>query len=121
MKQFNLKEYLKDPSKKVVTRDGESVRIMCTDYYGGKPIIAKIGESEYSYPFYEDGRFLSFGESSNCDLFFAPEKHEGWINLYRNASYAASAGCVFTSEKEAKESIYSIPGYITTIKIEWKE
>lgn len=31
MKQFNLKEYLKDPNKKVVTRDGKNVRIICTD------------------------------------------------------------------------------------------
>ena len=121
MKQFNLEEYLKDPSKKVVTRDGESVRIMCTDYYGGKPIIAKMGESEYSYPFYEDGRFLSFGESSNCDLFFAPEKHEGWINLYRDTHDSIYVESIYTSEKEAKENIYSLPRYVTTIKIEWKE
>ena len=121
MKQFNLEEYLKDPLKKVVTRDGESVRIMCTDYYGGKPIIAKIGESEYSYPFYEDGRFLSFGESSNCDLFFAPEKHEGWVNLYRSALDVTYAGSVYTSEKEAKEHIDDTQRYITTVKIEWKE
>ena len=31
MKQFNLKEYLKDPNKKGVTRDGRNVRIICTD------------------------------------------------------------------------------------------
>ena len=31
MKQFDLKEYLKGPNKKVVTRDGRNVRIICTD------------------------------------------------------------------------------------------
>lgn len=34
MKQFNLEEYLKDPNKKVVTRDGRNVRIICTDRKG---------------------------------------------------------------------------------------
>ena len=32
MKQFNLEEYLNNPSKKVVTRDGRAVKIYCTDY-----------------------------------------------------------------------------------------
>ena len=31
MKQFSLEEYLANPSKKVVTRDGRNVRIICTD------------------------------------------------------------------------------------------
>lgn len=31
MKPFSLKEYLKNPNKKVVTRDREEVRIICTD------------------------------------------------------------------------------------------
>ena len=120
MKQFNLEEYLKNPSKKVVTRDGESVRIICTDYYGEKPIIAKIEESEYSYPFYEDGRFLSFGESSNCDLFFAPEKHEGWVNVYRIGGIGGlGCRCIFDSEEKARQC--ADEGAIATAKIEWEE
>lgn len=31
MKQFNLEEYLKNPKRKVVTRDGRDVRVICTD------------------------------------------------------------------------------------------
>ena len=31
MKQFNLEEYLKNPSKNVVTRMGRKVRVICTD------------------------------------------------------------------------------------------
>ena len=117
MKHFNLDEYLKNPSRKVVTRDGESVRIICTDYYGEKPIIAKIEGCEHSYPFYEDGRFLSYGEPSNCDLFFAPEKHEGWVNVYRDLeSGELYCGYVYDSEEEAKKR-----GGIATVKIEWEE
>ena len=42
MRQFNLEEYLVNPSKKVVTRDGRSARIICTDAKGKFPIIALV-------------------------------------------------------------------------------
>lgn len=126
MKQFNLEEYLKNPSRKVVTRDGRNVRILCTDAKGDYPIVTLMetldDSIEFVSRFKKDGHFLDNDDNnSNLDLFFLPEKHEGWVNLYRNSSYAASAGCVFTSEKEAKESIYSPPRYIATVKIEWEE
>ena len=31
MKQFNLQEYLKNPNRRIVTRNGKSVKILCTD------------------------------------------------------------------------------------------
>ena len=120
MKQFDLEEYLKNPKRKVVARDGDSVRIMCTDYYGKKPIIAKIGECEYSYSFYEDGKFLSYGEPSHLDLFFAPEKEEGWLNLYKNDNGHIYTGGVYSSKEEAEEYLNK-KGYLATIKIEWEE
>ena len=128
MKQFNLEEYLANPSKKVVTRDGESVRIICTDYYGDKPIIAKIEGCEHSYPFYEDGRFLSYGEPSSCDLFFAPEKHEGWLNIYKAGVHRETLVCmvnryvgssIWPTEEAAKTA--ADPDPVATIKIEWEE
>ena len=33
MKQFNLDEYLANPSMEVVTRDGRAAKIHCTNYY----------------------------------------------------------------------------------------
>lgn len=36
MKQFNLEEYLKDPSKKVIARNGLPVRIIATDINNSK-------------------------------------------------------------------------------------
>ena len=76
MKQFNLEEYLKNPSKKVVTRDGRSVKIHCTNYIGAQKIIAQVEGNDYSSDFSNDGRFV-IGKESPRDLFFAPEKHEG--------------------------------------------
>ena len=48
MKQFNLDEYLKDTSKKVVTREGSPVKIHCTNFASDNPVIATIGDDEYS-------------------------------------------------------------------------
>lgn len=124
MKQFSLEEYLKNPSRKVVTKDGRNARIVCTDKKGVNPIVALVTKydsvTEEAFTYTKNGEFIG-GITTKYDLFFASEKHEGWVNLYRSASYATHAGCVFTSEKEAKESIYSPSRYIATLKIEWEE
>ena len=120
MKPFNLEEYLKNPSRKVVTREGKTARIICTDYYGEAPIIAKIEECEYSYPFYEDGNFLSCGEPSHLDLFFATNKHEGWVNVYKSGFSWSLGTNIWQTEEEAKKW-EGAADYVTTIKIEWEE
>ena len=58
MKPFNLDEYLANPSKKVVTRDGRSVRIHCTNYSSEQFIIAEIEGINYSELFTKDGKYL---------------------------------------------------------------
>lgn len=117
MKQFNLEEYLKNPSRKVVTRDGRSVKIHCANYLGNHPVIAQVEDSLYSSSFNEEGRYVDEGESPR-DLFFAPEKHEGWVNVYRTQG---KLGCVFIydSEKEARRNGGETA--IATVKIEWEE
>lgn len=120
MKQFSLEEYLANPSKKVVTRDGRSVKIHCTNYVGAQHIIAQVGSNEYSSSFCKDGRFI-IGEESNCDLFFAPEKHEGWINLYKwNNSIGCYVSNPFSSEEKAVKEGKTSYSYLKTIKIEWE-
>ena len=43
MKQFNLDEYLQNPSRPVVTRDGRPVRIICTDANREEtPVVALV-------------------------------------------------------------------------------
>ena len=122
MKQFNLEEYLKNPSKKVVTRDGRSVKIHCTNYIGAQKIIAQVEGNEYSSDFSNDGRFI-VGDESSCDLFFAPEKHEGWLNLFKGTLGIIYGGCVYTSKDEAKEEEHPTDkeSHVATIKIEWEE
>lgn len=122
MKPFNLEEYLANPSKKIVTREGKPARIICTDYYGETPIIAKIEECEYSYPFYENGNFLSCGEPSHLDLFFDTEKREGWINIYKNKDGVIwISPKYFATKEEAEKEGKTHTCSVTTIKIEWEE
>ena len=124
MKEFNLTEYLKNPSQKVITRDGREVRIICTDAKGDEPIIAlvynNIREEENVYTYNRDGYF--YGDNDSClDLFFALVKREGWINLYKDEGITYLPGIIHDSEEDAKEAIKGDPDFIATIKIEWEE
>ena len=126
MKPFNLKEYLKNPSQKVVTREGNPVRIICTDAKSGKcPIVGLVfneeqGEEE-TYNFMENGKLFP-DQDWFLDLFFAPTKREGWINVYRFKDDTRTIGCLFESEEKANFYKYDKASiYIKTIKIEWEE
>lgn len=125
MKQFNLEEYLANPSRKVITRNGKNVRIICTDRKnsGGNDnyliiaLIKKQEDNEVHLDFNKDGKYRKDVESW-CDLFFAPEKKEGWINIYEN-DYLDSI--IYPSKEEALNMIDGDMKYITTIKIELEE
>lgn len=114
MKPFNLEEYLNNPNKRVVTGDGRSVKIHCTNYVKDYPVIAEIEGSGESHSYTKDGAFL-FDVYSSDNLFFATERKEGWINIYPDSSI----GGIYTSEEEARNA--ASPSCISTIKIEWEE
>ena len=123
MKPFNLEEYLKNPSKKIITKNGSKVRIICIDRKSKRfNVIALIdyGNTEGIECYTIDGRVHSCGESW-IDLFFAPEKHEGWINIYKfsreGSTYHGST--IWSTEEEAKGAANS--NLAATIKIEWEE
>ena len=123
MKQFNLEEYLKNPTKKVITRDGNSVRILCTDAKGNFPIIALVetyNGNETVLRLKENGRFYNDTENSR-DLFFAPVKKEGWINLYRMNSMISPGPRAYDTKEEAESAAGDKSYYISTIKIKWEE
>lgn len=124
MKPFSLDEYLANPSKKIITRDGRKVRrILCTDARGKYPIIALVekydGTSDDACSYTKAGKYIVDDKPSMSDLFFAPEKNEGWINVYRNGEHLW-CGDIKRTEAEVKEFEDS-EFYITSIKIEWEE
>ena len=124
MKEFSLEEYLKNPNREVVTRDGRKVRIVCTDFDNPDyPVVGEIKGHKWPFSFATNGLLIKGAEHLD-DLFFAPEKHEGWINLYKICSIGVKyPGCrLFNTKKEAKQALVTKDDrYVATIKIEWEE
>lgn len=123
MKPFNLEEYLKCTSKKLVTRDGRKARVICTDrLMEDFPICGLVDENgeEYYYSYTINGKHL-IDSDSDVDLFFAPEKKEGWVNVFKTDIDMFKSGRIYNSETEAKESVVCDEKYVDTVKIEWEE
>ena len=119
MKPFNLKEHLEHPDWKVVTRKGKPVRIVYTELDDSDyPVVAVIS-NWHPQKFTVDGLF-QLGQVNKYDLFFATEKHEGWVNIYRDLGLGGMrCRCVFDSEEEAIRNRDTAA--IATAKIEWEE
>ena len=122
MKQFNLAEYLKNPERKIVTRGGYPATIVSTTFHQKNyPVVAEVCFSSYdkkqSYSFTANGLFLDSSEDSR-DLFFAPEKHEGWVNIYPGPFTGV---VVYKTEEDAKHCANANAKVIATVKIEWEE
>ena len=125
MKQFNLEEYLKNPSRKVVTKDGRKVtRFLCTDARGQYPIVTLVealdGDKESAFSYTKDGHFYP-GEEHDYDLFFAQEKHEGWVNVHKVENTPYLDTCIWPTEECAKKGAKYTDNYVATVKIEWEE
>ena len=105
--------------KSVCTRDGRKARIICFDAINksGYPIIALIEDNGYEAVFYynEDGK-ANIG--NDFDLMMLPEKHEGWVNVYK-ASIGYESGKIYDSKEKAVQS--ANPNCIATVKIQWEE
>ena len=124
MEQFSVEKYLENPSRKVVTRDGRSARIVCTNRLDENyPVLALVNYEDYemchSYTTFgklHTNQTTDFG----LDLFFAPIKKEGWVNMYKTRSGGAQIGQIYSSKEEA-EMGRKDANYISTAKIEWEE
>ena len=77
MEQFSLQKYLENPSRKVVTRSGNPVRIICTDANRFFPIVALIEENgqDSIFCYLSDGVYIE-GKQDSLDLFFGTEKNK---------------------------------------------
>ena len=127
MKPFTLSEYLENPSREIVTRDGRSVRIVCVnaniiDDGNTYPIVAlvkKEDNTDVPASFTNNGVYL-VGEEDDFDLVFKPTQKEGWTNVYRNSNNQIVTDTVFETKEEALNR-KSIHGYVDTILIKWEE
>lgn len=126
MKQFNLQAFLKNPTRPIVTRDGHAARIICTNRIDKThSILALLFEDEDRdreevYQYTSKGEYFP-NASSPHDLFFAPIKKEGWINIYHydGIENANAARRIYDTKEEALSC--KNKGCVDTIKIEWEE
>lgn len=125
MKQFNLEEYLKNPNRKLVTRDGKSVRIICFDRKGvNYPIMALIDNekgSEYLMTYNSNGKSYCSMTDEPYDLFFAPEKKECWINIYKDSYGSPRTGTFYSTKEEALINKSTSFTYLNTFKVELEQ
>ena len=123
MKPFNIKEYLENPNREVVTREGKPVRILCTDLDDNDYPVAAAISNYHVDRFTADGLF-KLHEKGKYDLFFGREKREGWALIYKETALRASH--LFPeiyATKEAAERVWEAnPGIeCSIVKIEWEE
>lgn len=124
MKQFSLEEYLENPERKVVTRDGRKVtRFLCTDAKITFPLIALIEATpgstmECLRTYTKDGNFFLDQISPN-DLFFAPTVVKRWGIVYRKAER------LFDTREEAEKWMEKADEgekkFCSVCKVEWEE
>ena len=126
MEQFSVVKYLETPNRKVVTRDGRSARIICTNRLGDNyQVLALVADgcAELCYSYTTSGKFDEH-QNVDCelDLFFAPEKKEGWLNIYRSESGFYLRGNPYESKEEADEvAKANYKTFCATVKVEWEE
>ena len=123
MEQFSLEKYLENPNRKVVTRKGIDAKIICTDGSNKTyPIFALIQNEEGKDVFsYTNEGMNTEGYKSSFDLFFAPVKKSGWINLYKMNSIISPGPRAYDTKEKAESVAVKKSYYISTIKIEWEE
>ena len=121
---FSVEEYIKNPERKVVTRDGRDVRIICIDQKGTEDTVLALclmsDGSENCYCYLPNGKVYLSADSC-LDLFFAPEKHEGWVNLYKNLGGFIVPSRIYQTKEDAEKRGSTHDCYIATVKIEWEE
>ena len=122
MKPFSIKEHLEHPDWEVVTREGKPVRILCTDLDDNDyPVAAVVGNFHVD-KYTAEGLFHA-GRETKYDLFFASEKHEGWV-IISKLPFTDSFEIfpeIFATKEEAVRVWEDNPGIkCSIIKIEWE-
>lgn len=123
MKPFSLEEYLKNPDREVVTRDGRNVRIICTDFDNPDyPVVGEIKGYKWPLSFATNGLLIKAGVEQSSDLFFAPEKHEGWIIINKYPDGVRDTdGIIYHNKLDIPDMPPVGVQRVATIKIEWEE
>jgi hypothetical protein len=118
MKEFNLE--LVRQGKKVTTRSGHEVRIICTDFKskGNTPILALLKEEENKeeiiYFYTLKGKVYDDKESA-FDLFM--DEDDEWVNIYEENRRCFISESPYLTQKEAIDHRTSLRNCIATINL----
>ena len=109
----------------VITSDGRKARILsfdlCNRYYPVAAAFSDSGGVEGVVSLTNEGKCFADRDSAN-DLFMAPVKREGWVNLYpptMSNGVLARATSVYATKGQAE--VNASPTRIACIRIEWEE
>ena len=102
----------------VVTRDGKKARIICFDLNNGEYVLVVAftpgNGREGIISTKKDGRHCTIFNDSVYDLFMAPVKKEGWLNIYPNEKVEMWP----TKDLAVRNSDWNI---VACVKVEWEE
>lgn len=116
--------------REVVTRGGDTVRILCYDRIakGGVEIVAlcNIGDHERIHAHCKDGKYRTDDEPHPYDLFIKPVKREVWVNLWRGSDlpfvqYNSIDEAAAAAQNEIDASPELLDEYIGPKQITWTE
>lgn len=125
MKKFDLE--LAKAGHPVQTRDGKKVRILCFDRKDvDYPIVALVEIDGYEYTKHYTLKGVANDIDHGMDLFMAPYKHEGWMNVYRDADTGLPYCGKFIYPSESDAVTHNDPAdasdkKVSITKIEWEE
>lgn len=140
MKPFTLKEYLDNPTRKVMTRNGYPVKIICTNakvFSPGVdstiyPVVALVSvgprrgnpditNEDVIFSYSTSGR-VNIGANDPYDLCFETVKVSGWVNIYKAGSAdAITSTVIYKTKEEAMFGRTSSSDYLDTIFVEWEQ
>lgn len=123
MKEFSYEAYKR--GEKVITRCGHPVLEILKFNAVGVPqplmVLVDVNGSLEVVHCTLEGR----GRVSDYDLFMAPVKKKGYVNLYNRKTHPMGVdggGAVFPTITEARSQPgVSLSGYVATATIEWEE
>lgn len=119
MKPFDLEKAL--AGEPVITRDGKKATEVvflktADDLY---VVIAVVDGKVLSYT--KDGKYWASKSADQNDLFMAPKKVKGWMNVYTTIrdSAVASSSAVYKTRKDA--DVNATSGRLACIEVEFEE
>lgn len=127
MKEFDLE--LAKAGHPVETRHGRKARIICfnreMENYPIVALVLKDDGVEEIYSYTSSGKIIDKGENS-VDLIMTSEKHEGWVNVYRDADTGLPYCGKFVYLSEADAVTHNDPDdtsdkKVSVTKITWEE